>query len=78
MTKLMIDAGTLAKLHNLEAPLEVCDESGKTLGYFHPAVLAHGAGPALRSPFSDEELQRRRQQRTGSPLGEVLERLGKS
>jgi hypothetical protein len=78
MTKLTIDAGTLAKLHNLDAPLEVCDESGKTLGYFHPAIPANGADSAARSPFSDEELQRRRQQRTGSPLAEVLERLGRA
>lgn len=77
MTKLTLDAGTLAKLHNLDAPLEVCDESGKTLGYFHPAA-ANGAEQTPRSPFSDEEVQRRRQQRTGSPLAEVLSRLGRS
>ncbi len=78
MTRLTIDPETLAKLHNLDVPLEVCDESGKTLGYFHPAAPANGAGQAARSPFSDEELQRRRQQRTGGPLAEVLKRLGQS
>jgi hypothetical protein len=75
MTKLMIDAATLAKLPNLDEPLEVCDESGKTLGYSHPVARAE---QSARSPFSDEELQRRRQQRTGRPLAEVLDRLSRS
>ena len=77
MTKLTIDTTTLAKLHNLEGLLEVCDESGKTLGYFHPVVCINNADRSARSPFSDDELQRRRQQRTGRPLAEILERLEK-
>jgi hypothetical protein len=44
-------------------------------------ALAAGAalvGQTARSPFSDEELQRRRQQRIGRPLAEILERLSHS
>ena len=78
MTRLIIDPETLAKLHNLEGLVEVCDESGKTLGYFHPVVRANGVGQTVHSPFSDEELERRRQQRTGRPLAEILERLSHS
>jgi hypothetical protein len=34
-------------------------------------------GPAIKSPFTREELERRRQQHTGRPLGEILERLNR-
>ncbi len=79
MTKVLIDAETLVKLHNLDAPLEVCDASGRTLGYFHPlAAPAASGGRSIRSPLSDEELQSRRQQRTGRPLAEILDRLGQA
>jgi len=54
--------------------LEVCDRSGQTLGYFVP-VGTNGGGPPPRSPFSDEEIQMRRQQRVGKPLSEILQRL---
>ncbi len=71
MTKIFVDAATRANLHNLDTVVEVCDESGETLGYFHP----QSPTKAVQSPFSDEEIERRRQQRTGKPLAEVLERL---
>lgn len=73
MTKVTVDAAIRARLHDLSELLEVCDESGRTLGYFHPLVLAGDAKAA--SPLSDEEIERRRQQRTGRPLGEILEDL---
>ncbi|MBI1901826.1 MAG: hypothetical protein HYS13_12035 [Planctomycetia bacterium] len=77
MTKLVLDANTLAKLHNLAAPFEVCDESGRTLGYFHPVGAPGAASSGVKSPISDEEIGRRRQQRTGRPLAEILENLAK-
>lgn len=75
MTTLIADAELLAKLHNLEGLVEVRDPSGRTLGYFHPVVQAGNGGP-VRSPFTDEEVQRRRQERTGRPLADILGRLG--
>ena len=72
MTRVVVDAAMRANLHNLDTVLEVCDESGRTLGYFHPQ------NGAVRSPFCDEEIERRRQQRTGKPLAEILERLKQS
>jgi hypothetical protein len=74
MTKVIIDAATRANLHNLETLLEVCDEDGRTLGYFHPQP----EGTPVCSPFSDEEIERRRHQRTGKSLAEILERLKQS
>ncbi len=39
MGKLTLDAELRAKLNGLNEPLEVCDESGRTLGHFLPANL---------------------------------------
>ncbi len=79
MTKVIIDAGLRARLNGLDDLLELCDESGHTLGYFHPAALGAGSRSAdIRSPFTEEEVERRRQQRTGRPLSEILEDLNKS
>jgi hypothetical protein len=72
MTKVLVDAATRAKFNNLEGMLEVCDEDGKTLGVFHPVMESK---PSARSPFSREELELRRKERTGKPLSEILERL---
>ena len=78
MTKITITAEMMAKLHHLTEPSELCDESGKILGHFYPATPGNGAEGQPRSPFSDEELQIRRQQRTGRSLAEILARLEQS
>ena len=72
MTKVLIDAATRAKFNNLEGTLEFCDEEGKTLGVFHPVTESK---PRVRSPYTREEIERRRQERIGKPLSEILERL---
>ncbi|HEX5447515.1 MAG TPA: hypothetical protein VFW87_27110 [Pirellulales bacterium] len=73
MTSLTLDAGTLSRLQNLGDFMEFRDEAGRVLGYFHPAEPASDPESARhRSPFSDEELRRRRQERTGRPLAEIL------
>ena len=48
MTKITVDSATLEKLHNLDTRLELCDASGKTLGFFHPAADS-GAGEPQRA-----------------------------
>ena len=71
MTKITIDSETRAKLNGLKDFFQVCDESGQTLGYFLPPGFLK-----YLSPFSDEEIERRRQQpRTGRPLKEILNDL---
>ena len=72
MTRLVLDSGTVARWHLTETT-EVCDESGRTLGYFHPAQP--GKDGMAGSPFSLEELERFREQRTGRPLGDILRDL---
>lgn len=74
MTKLTVDSQTRAKLNNLEELIELCDESGRTLGYFHPTRSPNG-GSANSSPFSDEEIEQRRKQPPGRPLAEIVKEL---
>jgi hypothetical protein len=72
MTRITADASLLAKLDNLSSVVQVCDDAGRTLGYFHPA------GPSARatmSPVSDEEIEKCRQQKTGRPLSEIMTEL---
>jgi hypothetical protein len=75
MTKVTVDAETRVKLNHLNGLLEVCDEGGRTLGFFHPVMDTVGqGGPTSKSPFTREDLERRRQDHTGRPLTEILER----
>lgn len=75
MTKVFIDEATKERLHNLDDILEVCDESGQTLGYFHPTKGSQTKGLRLHSPCSREELERRRQQTGGRSLAEIMKDL---
>jgi hypothetical protein len=75
MTRLIVDSAMREKLCNGKDSVEVFDEAGQILGVFYqtpPAPLP----PGWRSPFSDEEIQRRRQEKGGRPLAEVLKDLG--
>jgi hypothetical protein len=76
MTRITADASLLAKLDNLSGVVQLCDETGRTLGYFHPAVLSDGS-PTQRtaSPISDEAIEECRQQRSGRPLSEIMTEL---
>ncbi len=58
MTKIICDAALLEKLHDLEQPLELCDESGQVLARVVPLTdleLCASAEPQI----SKEELDRR-------------------
>jgi hypothetical protein len=76
MVKITVDDTLLAKLHNLDLPLELCDESGRVLGHFTPAV-DQAAYEGVESPTSEEELRRRSQQGGGRSLAEIIEHLQK-
>jgi hypothetical protein len=58
MTKVIVDAALLSRLLNLKEPLELCDESGRTLAKVKPAVDLSQYGP-LEPQVSKEELERR-------------------
>ena len=72
MSKLVVDAALGEKLARAEGMLPICDPSGKVLGVFQPFYRPKDAQEAKRlSPFSDEEIERLRKQRTGRPLSEI-------
>ena len=69
MTKVIVNSAERAKFLNLDRTMEVCDESGRTLGFFSPCENS----PA--SPITEKELDRRRQNLSGRPLAEILKGL---
>jgi hypothetical protein len=76
MVKVTVDDIMRAKLHNFDSRLELCDESGRVLGYFTPAV-DQALYEGVQSPSSEQELRRRSQQGGGRSLAEILEHLQK-
>jgi hypothetical protein len=73
MTQVTFDANMLSKIGNLRDLVEIRDEAGRIVGYFHPILRS-----TVSTPFSREELERRRQQRSGRPLADVLKDLPRS
>ncbi len=72
--KITVDDVLRSRLHDFRLPLELCDESGKVLGYVTPAVdpsLYEG----VDSLISEEELDRRSQAGGGRPLADILREL---
>jgi hypothetical protein len=79
MSKVVVDSALQAKLTDPSGVVEVCDQQGRTIGFFHAANDASTAsGGRLRSPVSDEEIQRRRRQKRGRPLRDILDDLEQS
>lgn len=73
MAKFILDAETARSLAACEGQVWLCDPSGRSLGYFCPAAdLSPLSEAERRGPFSDAELERRRQDRGGRPLDEIL------
>lgn len=76
MTRLTINSDLSAKLGSYLSPVELCDESGRTLGTFQPALSPEEVKRILAErPYSEEELKRRRESRTGRPLADILRDL---
>jgi len=63
----------------IDSTLEPCDESGLTLGHFVPAPdRLRWAYDWARTAFTDDELERARQEPGGRTIAEILQRLGRS
>jgi hypothetical protein len=74
MTQIVIDADLLGRLNGLKGPAELCDESGRLLGHFVPAVDEPiRPEPGDGCPFTPEELERFRHEEGGMPLAEFWE-----
>ncbi len=76
MNRVILDQSVRSKLGNLDSRLELCSESGETLGFFVPACDQQRLLYAwARGEFSDEEIESARQERGGFAIGEVLAAL---
>jgi hypothetical protein len=75
MSRITVDAGLAAQLHNAGGPVELCDPAGKVLGKFSP--LPDWTEWEIVGPeFSEEELDRRSEPgRKRYSTAEVLEHL---
>lgn len=74
MVRVTVDDILREKLNNLASRVELCDESGRVVGYFTP-VTDRDLYEGVDSPTSEEELHRRSQEGGGRPLPEILEDL---
>ena len=76
MTRITIDADTVAKLKDVRNMVELRDEAGRIVGHFLPGPPRDANGQII-VPFSEEELERRSQERGGRPLKDILSDLSK-
>jgi len=81
MSRVTLDLELRARLNGLNEPLEICDESGRTLGHFLPEQsyqsLLYQVAEA-QCPYSADELRDMRQESGARPLAELWRSLGQS
>jgi hypothetical protein len=74
MNRIVIESAIRSRLDELEAQMEFCDESGRTLGYFVPVPEQdRQLYDWARRQFTDEEIQRARAESGGLTIDEVRE-----
>jgi hypothetical protein len=79
MTRVTVDDSLRARLNGLDQQIELCDESGKTVGHFLPAALYHKLLYASdHCPYTEEELRQHMQEPGGRTLAEIWQRLGRT
>jgi hypothetical protein len=81
MSKITLDESLRAKLNGLDEELELCDESGQTIGHFLPEDAYQRMLYRLaeaQCPTTPEELARLREETGGSTLKEIWSSLGQS
>ncbi len=79
MTKVIVDNTLRAKLNGFRDHVELCDESGRTVGHFLPeAVYNKLLYASVEIPLTQEEIERRRQETGGRTLPEIWKSLGRT
>jgi len=73
MAIVITDPALLAQLSQTSGAVEVQDSNGNYLGTFAPPIGK--LPPGVHSPFSMEEIERRRKQPDGRPLADILRDL---
>ena len=72
MTRITIDAATVAKLKDAREMVELRDEAGKIVGHFLPGPPRDANGNII-IPLTDEELAEASRQEGGRPLKEIVD-----
>jgi hypothetical protein len=79
MDKVMLDPTLREKLNGLDREVELCDETGRTVGHYLPVEEYRKLKLAsLKIPFTEEEIERRRNETGGCTLAEFWQRLGRT
>ena len=72
MATVVLELESETRLRGFQDVVEVCDHSGKRIGFFHPATDLETPRLKDLSPFTDEEILARCQQLEGRPLADIL------
>ena len=73
MNRVLVEPSLRTKLHNLDSRLELCDQSGNTLGFFVPVSEQQRLFYAwAQSEFTDEEIEHAQAEPGGFSIAEVL------
>jgi hypothetical protein len=76
MSGITIDADTVAKLKSVREMVELRDDAGRVVGHFLPGPPRDANGQII-VPISEEELERRSQERGGRSLKDIMNDLSK-
>lgn len=77
MVKLTIDKSLRQQLDVLNEEAQLCDETGRTIGYYLPESLRNRMiYDWAKAQVSDSELDEARKEPGGSSLAEIWKRLG--
>ena len=76
MVRIQLDSDTCRRLGSMEQAVELCDGSGRVIGFFLPERERPGRLPeGFVNPFTDDEVARLRGVRQGRTLDEIVESL---
>lgn len=77
MTRIVLDDAFRAKLNGCREKVELCEETGRTVGFFLPEEAYWKLQLAADGcPFSYEELHQSFQDTSGRPLPDIWTSLG--
>lgn len=78
MHKVVLDESLLTKLNGLNGQVELCDESGRTVGHFLPVeVYKQMLIASSKAHVTDEKLKDLGRQTGGRTLAEIWKSLGR-
>ncbi|MEO8165596.1 MAG: hypothetical protein ABI619_09385 [Betaproteobacteria bacterium] len=74
MPELILEQSAIDKLKGFKVGVEVRDQEGNLIGFFHPAIISDEVDQ-YECPVSDEELLLRESVGGGRPLSDILKDL---